>query len=110
MKVAAACVIALLCLALAGCGDQTGVIDAEGHNGYDRDTCTDSKAFALDVKYGAVTVAKRQERIDRITDQMKRASEADIRKASEALLAGYRAGNRKAIDAAIVSLVQACQM
>jgi hypothetical protein len=110
MKVAAAGVVALICLVLAGCADQTGEIDTMGHNGYDRDTCRDSKAFALDVMYGTVSSASWRQRIQDISGEMKKASDADIRTATDALIAGYQSGNRTAVRTAVVSLVKACQI
>jgi hypothetical protein len=109
MKVAAAGAVAFMCIALTGCADQTGEIDPQGHNGFDRMTCQDSKAFAFDVMCGTVT-SMDEGRIQQIATEMKQAGDADIRQASGALIAGYRAGNRRALTAAAASLAKVCQV
>jgi hypothetical protein len=110
MKSLGAASVALFCLILTGCADGTGGIDAEGHNGYDLMTCQDSKAFALDVQHDAVAPDESQERIQHITKEKKKASDQAVRQASDALLGAYLAGDRTAVDAAVVELVKACQL
>lgn len=110
MKVAMTGAIVVMCIALAGCGDQTGEIDTLGHNGYDRDTCDDSKAFALDVLYGTVLVANWRERVDHIEGMAKRAADAKIKGAAGALISSYEKGDRAGVSTAVNSLVKACNM
>ncbi|HEY6798718.1 MAG TPA: hypothetical protein VI248_28915 [Kineosporiaceae bacterium] len=95
---------------LAGCADPTGDIDAEGHNGYDSDTCEQAKALALDILYRTVFPRSAADRVAALTADAAKASHPEIRQAATALVDGYRAGDRRAVTTATATLVRACQL
>lgn len=102
--------VAFACVALTGCADETGQIDAQGHNGYDRMTCIYAKALALDIQYGTVLQDQRQDRIKKVTGEAKKASDQAVQQATTALISNYMAGNKKGVGTATASLVKACQL
>ena len=95
---------------LTGCADPTGVIDEQGHNGYDAMTCEQAKALALDVQYGTVYQATADARLSELSTDAARASRPEVQRAATQLLTGYRGKSPKTMTAATASLVQACQM
>jgi hypothetical protein len=97
-------------LLLTGCSDATGDVDAQGHNGYDLMTCEAAKALALDIEYGTVTAASAHSRVSDLTADAARASDQDVRQATQALLTGFQTGNKGAVKTATASLVMSCQM
>jgi hypothetical protein len=97
-------------LLLTGCADATGAVDPQGHNGYDLMTCEAAKALALDIEYGAVTAASAGGRVSDLTADAERASDTDVRQATQALISGLRTGNKGAVKTATASLVMSCQM
>lgn len=99
-----------LCFALAGCADATGMVDAQGHNGYDVMTCETAKALALDIQYRAVDASTATERVSELTAQADKASDDGIRQATSALVVGFMAGDDQAVRTATRSLVTSCRM
>jgi hypothetical protein len=97
-------------LLLTGCSDATGDVDAQGHNGYDLMTCEAAKALALDIEYGTVTAASARSRVSDLTADASRASDQEVRQATQDLLAGFKTGNKRAVKTATTSLVMSCQM
>ncbi len=110
MKATALGAVVLLSAILSGCADPTGEIDAEGHNGYDLSTCTDSKALALDMMYGELTPTQGKTRLSKVSTEAAKASDQDIKQAAQQLVASYESGNQTAVNTAITSLVKACQL
>ena len=102
-------VVALLtCLALAGCADNTGAIDDMGHNGFDKMTCTDFKALAMDVQYGTVTAAALRDRVQQLSDEAGKAADPAVRRATATYTATLLAGNRKASTTAAAAFAKIC--
>ena len=101
--------VLLLGILLAGCTDNPGAIDQEGHNGFDRMTCTDFASLAKDVKYHAVDFTQAKGEADRVAANSQHGGDPDVRKAGSTLVKAYRTDNTQAITAALAQFQKACQ-
>jgi hypothetical protein len=101
--------VLLLGIVLAACTDNTGAIDQEGHNGFDRMSCNDFTALAKDVKYGAVNQAQARAAAAKLDDTAEHGGDPEVRQASAHLTAAYRANNRARVDAALAEFENACK-
>jgi len=98
-----------LVLLLAGCADNTGAIDNEGHNGYDRMTCNDLKVLAMDVQYGALAPADRPDRVQQLRDEASKAADPVVRQSASTYLDALISGNRNQIATTITAFTKICR-
>jgi hypothetical protein len=95
-------------LCLTGCTDNTGAIDQEGHNGYDKMACTDFSTIANEVTHGAMTVADARSEAAKLNDTSQRGGDPMVRQAGSQLANAYRANNPQAVSSAMAQFRSAC--
>ena len=100
--------VLLLGIVLAGCTDNTGAIDQEGHNGFDRMTCDDLTTLARDAKHGAVTVAQAAVIAEKVRDNAEHGGDPMVRQAGNHLVTAYNSKNHARIVAALAEFEKAC--
>jgi len=98
----------MLGLLLTGCTDNTGAIDQEGHNGYDRMACTNFAAMANDVRHNAIGRDAASAQADQIAGWSQRGGDVRIRQAGGKLADAYHAKDTGAVTAAIDEFTAAC--
>jgi hypothetical protein len=100
--------VLLLGIVLAGCTDNTGAIDQEGHNGFDRMTCDDVTTLARDAKHGAITVAEAAVIAQKVRANSEHGGDPMVRQAGNHLVSAYDSMNHARIVAALEEFQQAC--
>lgn len=109
MMATKALAVLLLGIVLAGCTDNTGAIDQEGHNGFDRMTCTDFASLAKDVKFHAVTVAQARDEAEAVGKTSQHGGDPTVRQAGNHLVSAYKANNPQGIVTALAEFQKACE-
>jgi len=98
----------MLGVLLTGCTDNTGAIDQEGHNGYDRMACTNFAAMANDVRHNAITTDQANAVAQQLAATSQRGGDVRIRTAGGRLADAYRARDTAAVTVAIADFTAAC--
>jgi len=93
---------------LAACTDDTGAIDQEGHNGYDRRACTRFAAMANDVTHGALSTPQAQGAAVQLAGTSGHGGDPKVRRAGSDLADAYRAGDTRRVAAAMAEFRAAC--
>jgi hypothetical protein len=108
MKATKGLAVLLLGIALAGCTDNTGAIDQEGHNGFDRMSCNDFTALAKDVRHGVMTVAEARVAANKLDQAAAHGGDPMVRQAGSHLVDAYKSNNHARIVSALAEFEKAC--
>lgn len=100
---------ALVALLLGGCADLSGEVDDAGHNGYDKQTCTDFKSFAMDAEHQVITGDVAMSRARTLLAGTAKNSDQAIRDGVATYLQAWTSGDTDAAERASTALLKVCQ-
>jgi hypothetical protein len=100
--------IALACLAIAACADNTGAVDDLGHNGFDRMACSDLKILTFDVEYEPAGVAQRSGEAKSLREEAGKAGDPQVRAMATEFLTALDSGDRTEVSASAKQAVKIC--
>lgn len=100
---------ALVAILAVGCTDLSGEIDDAGHNGYDKQTCTEFKALAMDAEHNMVSRPVALSRAQRLLEGTVHNSDQAIRDGVITYVQAFTAADPAASEAASTALLRICQ-
>lgn len=101
--------VVIIALALSGCTDLSGEVDNAGHNGYDKQTCTDFRHLAMDAEHKVITRDVGLARAQQLLDGTAKASDQAIRDGVVTYVQAYAAEDSEAAEAASAAMLRLCQ-